>query len=604
MSVPYRRAALDKHSSPDRLDTMIKIIPTGFWGAVFGGLIIVVVVLLWSFLGRLPIDVQTTGIYMSRDGIHTVFSKSSGTVEEVYIKTGEEIKRDQVIARLGTEEIEEKLDDLSDRYDLVEAVTLDSVNDLETADNQSLINIKSNLLTLSANLSQNEKILAMRKEQLREQQAKTDKALANMQAARNMYYATMNAGADTREQLEYQTAQSNLSSAVSLHENAKTTLVNFRAQSDEKMDQLEEEIERLKKQEEEATDPAEIEKIKQSLKEARATLDQLKSQEEEYEKAVDDRGSARGEAEKWAYSTAQKYIDTEQMRLAKQTFANQQSDNYSVALSDYNTQLSLLRSLEDTVAQLDVTVDSADEGTDNEYEALVMQFNAAKATALNNLDFQLDDLRTRLDESLVRSTLNGYVLELDIAVGNPLQPGSSICDVSGTTKNIALNAGAGIKEADDDEEESFEIPSDNVIICYVPATDGRKIRPGMEVKVYPTTVNKEEYGHMKAVVTKVAEYVTSREMIMNQLGDDALTSQFLQKGAVVEVTCELEKDPNTISGYKWSSKKGAEVRIDPGTIVTTDTVIEEKPPIELVIPYIKEKIRVNMNHPFGVEPEK
>lgn len=117
----------------------------------------------------------------------------------------------------------------------------------------------------------------------------------------------------------------------------------------------------------------------------------------------------------------------------------------------------------------------------------------------------------------------------------------------------------------------------------------------MEVKVYPSTINKEEYGHMKAVVTDVANYVTSEEEMMNQLGNSALVNTFLQKGAVVEVVCELEKDPSTASGYKWSSKKGAVITIDPGTIVATDTVIEEKAPISMIIPYIKEKLDADPN---------
>ncbi|MBR5376164.1 MAG: biotin/lipoyl-binding protein [Lachnospiraceae bacterium] len=603
MSVPYRRAAMDKHSSPDRLDTMIRIIPTGFWAAVAGGCAILIVVFLWSILGRLPVDVQTTGIYMSRDGIHTVYSKSTGIVEEVYIKSGDEIKRDQIIARLDSEEINDELSLLNDRRQKVAAVTLDSTNDIETADNQALMSLKANLLTISANLSQNEKMLEMRKAQLNEQQAKTNESMANMQLARNMYYASMNVGADTREQLEYQTAQSNLSSAVSLHESAKASLTSFRAQYSEKMDQYERDLEALRKKKKETTDPDVLAEINTNIKNLQDGLDQLKAEEDKLEEAVDDKGSARGQAENWAYSTAQKYIDTEQTRLAKQTFANQQSDNYNLALTDYNTQLSLLRNLEEAVSQLDVTVDSQDEGTTNQYEALKKQFDSAKATALDNIDMQIRQTREMLDNTLIRSSLEGYVIEVDIAAGNPLQPGMSICDISQTIRDVAMNAGAGSNETGD-EQESFTLSSDNVIICYVPATDGRKIRPGMEVKVYPTTVNKEEYGHMSAVVSSVAEYVTSREMIMNQLGDETLTGQFLQKGAVIEVTCELEKDPDTISGYKWSSKKGAEVAIDPGTLVTTDTVIEEKPPIDLVIPYVKEKIRVNTNYPFGVEPEK
>ena len=169
----------------------------------------------------------------------------------------------------------------------------------------------------------------------------------------------------------------------------------------------------------------------------------------------------------------------------------------------------------------------------------------------------------------IRSSLSGRIIEMTVVEGNAVSSGSAICHVSRSSSE-----------------------DDNTVICYVPATKGRKIQKGMKVEVYPTTVNRQEYGHMNAVVSSVDEYVTSQEDIRNKLADPSLVEAFTGAGPVVGVVCDLEKDVSTASGYKWSSKKGAEVTLDPGTMVGVDIVTEEKAPITMLIPLLKDKLSV------------
>lgn len=169
----------------------------------------------------------------------------------------------------------------------------------------------------------------------------------------------------------------------------------------------------------------------------------------------------------------------------------------------------------------------------------------------------------------IRSSLSGRIIEMTVVEGNAVSAGSSVCHVSRSASE-----------------------GDNTVICYVPATKGRKIQKGMKVEVYPTTVNRQEYGHMNAVVSAVDEYVTSQEDIRNKLADPSLVEAFTGAGPVVGVVCDLEKDATTMSGYKWSSRKGAEVTLDPGTMVSVDIVTEEKAPITMLIPLLKDKLSV------------
>ena len=56
----------------------------------------------------------------------------------------------------------------------------------------------------------------------------------------------------------------------------------------------------------------------------------------------------------------------------------------------------------------------------------------------------------------------------------------------------------------------------------------------------------------------------------------------------------MREDENTESGYFWSSKKGADIKIAVGTMVEANVVIEEKAPITMLIPLLKEKLTIQV----------
>ena len=126
------------------------------------------------------------------------------------------------------------------------------------------------------------------------------------------------------------------------------------------------------------------------------------------------------------------------------------------------------------------------------------------------------------------------------------------------------------------------------VICYVPISSGKKIVPGMEAVVCPTTVNQQEYGNMMGEVVAVDPYVTSYEDIVAALGSDSLAQMFSQTGPVVAVTCKLRTDATTVSGFWWSNDNGATVVLAEGTIMIVDIILEEKSPISMLLPFIND----------------
>ena len=213
------------------------------------------------------------------------------------------------------------------------------------------------------------------------------------------------------------------------------------------------------------------------------------------------------------------------------------------------------------------------------------QFEAAKYAVLDNLDNEIEDVELELKKTEILSDTDGYILGMNITEGNTVAQGSAICHIARENfrKRGANDPGNGEMAA----------------ILYIGVDNGRKIHEGMEVMVYPSTVNEQEYGHIKATVEQVEEYVTGEEEIKNMLGDDSIVQVFMQKGPVVQVICSLKPDPASKSGYEWSSKKGAEVELSPGTLLSADIITERKAPITILIPFLKEKLSVRVESDGG-----
>ena len=154
MSDLFRKSAIEKLSSPEQLDKAIVITPPSFWIALAGGVLIVVVALLWGIFGKLPVKVETNGIYLSDDGTRGVYSEVSGVVTKMNVEDGDYVKKDQVVAYIGGGELAQEQKNLSKRISSVQDVTLKSKGDKATSDNKSLLDIKSEFTPLQATYEQ------------------------------------------------------------------------------------------------------------------------------------------------------------------------------------------------------------------------------------------------------------------------------------------------------------------------------------------------------------------------------------------------------------------------------------------------------------------
>ena len=190
----------------------------------------------------------------------------------------------------------------------------------------------------------------------------------------------------------------------------------------------------------------------------------------------------------------------------------------------------------------------------------------AKDQKISQLERQIADLEQNIEEGTrILSPYTGRVIEISAVEGKQIDRGGKILSMD--------LVGDNIKELE--------------AVVYFKPGEGKRVQPGMMVQLVPSTVKQEEGGCMIGMVTYVAEFPSTLQGMMRSLQNDKLVQSLSSDGPPLEVVVDLIPDPNTASGYKWSSPKGPPLKIEPGTLCAGTVVIEEKPPITLVIPLFK-----------------
>lgn len=155
----------------------------------------------------------------------------------------------------------------------------------------------------------------------------------------------------------------------------------------------------------------------------------------------------------------------------------------------------------------------------------------------------------------------GYVRELRSDVGQLVTAGEALASV-----------------------EMVDAPLHAVV--FVP-TMGKRIQAGMDAQVSPVTVRREEHGFMVGKVGFVSPQPATREGMQRTLGNEILVAQIATAGAPFLVEVELLRNPETPSGFRWSSGTGPGASVESGTLVSVQVVVERQRPISLVIPALR-----------------
>lgn len=106
----FRKSAIQRLSSLDQLDHTMKVLKPSGWIAVLSIAVIIGAAITWGFIGSIPTTINGTGIIVDTSELTTVKYSNSGIIKDLFIKIGDHVKKDQVIARVERKDL---LDDIN-----------------------------------------------------------------------------------------------------------------------------------------------------------------------------------------------------------------------------------------------------------------------------------------------------------------------------------------------------------------------------------------------------------------------------------------------------------------------------------------------------------
>ncbi|MFN8535039.1 MAG: HlyD family efflux transporter periplasmic adaptor subunit [Dehalococcoidia bacterium] len=157
------------------------------------------------------------------------------------------------------------------------------------------------------------------------------------------------------------------------------------------------------------------------------------------------------------------------------------------------------------------------------------------------------------------SPTNGVIIEISVLRGALVQPGDPIARIEPQ-------------------------PSQLLAIAYLNADQGNQVSQGMRALVSPSSVPAERYGAILGTVAAVSPYPVSQARLELTLENQALIRTLAGGAGVVEVVIDLERDPRSPSGFRWTSPNGPPTTVTLGTLAETTITLRSIRPIQMLLP--------------------
>lgn len=228
-------------------------------------------------------------------------------------------------------------------------------------------------------------------------------------------------------------------------------------------------------------------------------------------------------------------------------------------LSDRREELtSAQQRLDDTRNQiLKLHADKTDLETQRDRELRQSQFS------LNEAERQVSATEESLSQNTqVISPIEGRVVEVKISIGSVLAVGTAVVEI---------------------ESEGNKLEA----VVYIPPDQGKRIKPGMQVQLEPSTVRREEFGMMLGTVETVSDFPMTPQGMTAVLHNETLVTRFSHDGAPYAAKVVLEQDASTSTGYRWAVGNGPNLRLTSGTLTRAEITTRNQRPLDLVIPLIR-----------------
>lgn len=167
-------------------------------------------------------------------------------------------------------------------------------------------------------------------------------------------------------------------------------------------------------------------------------------------------------------------------------------------------------------------------------------------------------------ESKVFSTYSGRITDIAVNPSQYVTPGTRLATIQ---VNEAQNQTVGL---------TFFKPG-----------DADRIQMGMKMEITPDIQIRERYGGILATVTAISPETITPQEVIKLTGSQQLAQVLTDNQPLVQISAKLERDPNTISGYKWTESQGAPQKIPPSATATARVVVEKRSLFSYLLPNLR-----------------
>jgi len=111
----FRKVALERLSSPEQLETLIRVVTPNAWMALAPLLALIVLALAWGWFGSIPTKAAGKCILLNPTGVADVASAVSGRLIDIPVKIGDSVTQGQEVARVAQPELMDRIDKAESR---------------------------------------------------------------------------------------------------------------------------------------------------------------------------------------------------------------------------------------------------------------------------------------------------------------------------------------------------------------------------------------------------------------------------------------------------------------------------------------------------------
>lgn len=111
----FRKVALERLSSPEQLDTLMRVITPNAWLALAPLLGLIVMAALWGWFGSIPTKVSGRCILINPTGLADVASNATGRITALNVRLGDTIRVGQQVALVAQPELLDRIEKAEQR---------------------------------------------------------------------------------------------------------------------------------------------------------------------------------------------------------------------------------------------------------------------------------------------------------------------------------------------------------------------------------------------------------------------------------------------------------------------------------------------------------